>query len=76
MVLKSLTIIGTAAMLQMESARMASVGASNIQPELRSDGHLVLIEYRAEDPSVPIKPLHRMSVKPARRGMAVVGLAL
>ena len=43
---------------------------------LRPDGRLVLIEYRAEDPSVPIKPLHKMSVKQARREMADVGLEL
>jgi ubiquinone/menaquinone biosynthesis C-methylase UbiE len=43
---------------------------------LKPEGRLVLIEYRAEDPSVPIKPLHKMSVKQARREMAVLGLEL
>lgn len=43
---------------------------------LRPGGRLVLVEYRAEDPSVPIKPLHKMSVKQARREMAAVGLEL
>jgi len=43
---------------------------------LRPEGRLVLIEYRAEDPSVPIKPLHKMSVKQARREMAAIGLEL
>jgi hypothetical protein len=43
---------------------------------LKPDGRLVLIEYRAEDPSVPIKPLHKMSVKQARREMGVLGLEL
>lgn len=28
---------------------------------LRPDGRLVLVEFRAEDPKVPIKPLHKMS---------------
>ena len=28
---------------------------------LKPDGLLVLVEYRAEDPAVPIKPLHKMS---------------
>jgi ubiquinone/menaquinone biosynthesis C-methylase UbiE len=28
---------------------------------LKPDGVLVLVEFRAEDPSVPIKPLHKMS---------------
>jgi len=43
---------------------------------LKPEGRLVLIEYRAEDPSVPIKPLHKMSVKQARREMAAIGLEL
>jgi hypothetical protein len=36
----------------------------------------VLIEYRAEDPSIPIRPLHKMSVKQAVREMEAVGLKL
>ena len=36
----------------------------------------MLIEYRAEDPSIPIKPLHKMSVKQAVREMEAVGLKL
>ncbi len=43
---------------------------------LRSDGRLVLIEYREEDPSVPIKPLHKMSVRQARKEMQALGLEL
>lgn len=43
---------------------------------LKPDGRLVLIEYRAEDPSVPIKPLHKMSVKQARKEMKAIGLEL
>jgi hypothetical protein len=37
-------------------------------------GLLVLVEYRAEDPSAPIKRLHRMSEAQARKGMSAVGL--
>ena len=37
-------------------------------------GTLVLIEYRAEDPSVRIKPLHKMSERQARKEMAALGL--
>ena len=37
-------------------------------------GLLVLVEYRAEDPSVPIKRLHRMSEAQARKEMSAVGL--
>ena len=41
---------------------------------LKPGGRLVLIEYRAEDPSVPIKPLHKMSEVQARREMTAIGL--
>lgn len=37
-------------------------------------GRLVLIEYRAEDRRVPIKRLHKMSERQAKREMAAVGL--
>jgi precorrin-6B methylase 2 len=41
---------------------------------LRPGGQLVLIEYRAEDPSVPIKALHKMSEEQVRREMTALGL--
>ena len=41
---------------------------------LKPDGVLALIEYRAEDPEVPIHPLHKMSRAQARREMAAAGL--
>jgi len=41
---------------------------------LRPGGRLILIEYRAEDRSVPIKPLHKMTEAQARREMAAIGL--
>ncbi len=41
---------------------------------LKPGGRLVLIEYRAEDPRVPIKRLHKMSEAQARREMAAIGL--
>lgn len=34
---------------------------------LRPGGRLVLVEYRAEDPAVDIKPLHKMSERQIRR---------
>ncbi|TNF87564.1 MAG: class I SAM-dependent methyltransferase [Gammaproteobacteria bacterium] len=37
-------------------------------------GKLVLIEYRAEDPAVRIKPLHKMSEDQAKKEMATLGL--
>lgn len=41
---------------------------------LRPGGRVFLVEYREEDPSVPIKPLHKMSEAQARREMEAVGL--
>lgn len=41
---------------------------------LRPGGALVLIEYRGEDRSVPIKPLHKMTQSQAKLEMAEVGL--
>lgn len=41
---------------------------------LKPGGKLVLIEYRQEDPAVPIKRLHKMSQMQAKREMANVGL--
>ena len=41
---------------------------------LRPGGRVVLVEYRGEDPTVPIKELHKMTEDQARREMAAVGL--
>jgi len=41
---------------------------------LRPGGRVFLIEYRGEDPRVPIKPLHKMTEAQARREMSAVGL--
>ena len=41
---------------------------------LKPGGRLVLLEYRGEDPSVPIKPLHKMTVQQVRREMEAIGL--
>lgn len=38
-----------------------------IRRALKPDGRLVLVEFRAEDPDVPIKPEHKMSVDQVRR---------
>ena len=43
---------------------------------LSEDGRVVLVEYRGEDPAVPIKRLHKMSVAQAKREMAAAGLVL
>lgn len=41
---------------------------------LKPGGRIALVEYRAEDPLVPIKPLHKMSEEQAIREMAASGL--
>ena len=41
---------------------------------LKPGGKIVLIEYRGEDPSVPIKPLHKMTEKQARAEMEAAEL--
>lgn len=38
---------------------------------LKPGGRLVLVEYRGEDPAVPIKPLHKMTVAQVRKEMDV-----
>ncbi len=38
---------------------------------LKPGGRLVLVEYRGEDPAVPIKPLHKMTAAQVRRELAV-----
>jgi ubiquinone/menaquinone biosynthesis C-methylase UbiE len=37
-----------------------------IREALKADGRLVLLEYRGEDPSVPIRPEHKMTVSQVR----------
>ena len=41
---------------------------------LKSGGRVVLVEYRGEDRKVPIKRLHKMTQKQARKEMLAVGL--
>ena len=41
---------------------------------LRPGGRVVLVEYRGEDPAVPIKALHKMSVAQIRREMSMLPL--
>jgi SAM-dependent methyltransferase len=48
--------------------------ATSIVKGLKPGGRFILLEYRGEDPSVPIKPLHKMTVKQVTREMEAVGL--
>jgi len=41
---------------------------------LKPGGRVVQIEYRGEDPNVPIKRLHKMTVSQCRKEMAAAGL--
>jgi ubiquinone/menaquinone biosynthesis C-methylase UbiE len=41
---------------------------------LKPGGRVVLVEYRAEDPAVPIKALHKMNEAQIRREMSVLPL--
>jgi FkbM family methyltransferase len=43
---------------------------------LKPDGRLVLLEYRKEDPSVPIRPEHKMSVAEAKLEVEAEGFKL
>ena len=47
--------------------------ASSILTSLKPGGKLILIEYRMEDPSVPIKLLHKMTEKQAKAEMKNAG---
>ncbi|MEM9255150.1 MAG: class I SAM-dependent methyltransferase [Pseudomonadota bacterium] len=48
----------------------------HVVESLAPNGKVALVEYRGEDPTVPIKPLHKMTVAQAEREMAAVGLQL
>ena len=41
---------------------------------LRPGGRVFLVEYRGEDPTIPIKPLHKLTVAQARREFEAAGL--
>ncbi|MGJ8724575.1 MAG: class I SAM-dependent methyltransferase [Roseibacillus sp.] len=47
---------------------------ASLHSALRPGGRLFLLEYRAEDPKVPIKPLHKMTEAQAIKEMAASNL--
>jgi ubiquinone/menaquinone biosynthesis C-methylase UbiE len=47
-----------------------------IRESLRKDGRLVLLEYRAEDPKVPIRPEHKMTVEQVKAELEPEGFRL
>jgi ubiquinone/menaquinone biosynthesis C-methylase UbiE len=46
---------------------------TRVRAALKPGGRVALIEYRAEDPQVAIKPLHKMSERQARRELQAAG---
>ncbi|MFB9292859.1 class I SAM-dependent methyltransferase [Persicitalea jodogahamensis] len=48
----------------------------NLRKVLKADGKILLLEYRKEDPSIPIKELHKLSVAQANKEMAASGFRL
>ena len=46
---------------------------SRIRKALKPDGRVVLVEFRKEDPNVPIQPLHKMSVQDVRSELEPMG---
>lgn len=49
---------------------------NHIASALKPGGRIALVEYRAEDPTVPIKELHKLSVAQATKEMKAAGLKL
>ena len=49
---------------------------NDMKKSLKPNGLIVLLEFRAEDPRVPIKPLHKMSVSQISKEMNFIGLEL
>jgi ubiquinone/menaquinone biosynthesis C-methylase UbiE len=48
----------------------------HLRAALKPDGRLVLLEYRKEDPSIPIRPDHKMSVSEAKQELEAEGFTL
>jgi ubiquinone/menaquinone biosynthesis C-methylase UbiE len=46
--------------------RQPQVMLRSIRRALKPDGRLVLLEYRKEDPDLPIAPLHKMTLPEVR----------
>lgn len=48
----------------------------HIRTSLKPDGRLILIEYKGEDPTIPILPLHKMTVAQAKQELESEGFVL
>lgn len=49
---------------------------AKIRESLAADGQLVLVEFRGEDPAVPIKPLHKMTKAQVRAELEPAGFKM
>lgn len=49
---------------------------AQIRKSLKNDGRLVLVEYRGEDPDVPIKPEHKTTLRQIRYEIEPMGFRL
>ena len=49
---------------------------AKIKESLAPDGQLVLVEFRGEDPAVPIKPLHKMTKAQVRAELEPAGFGM
>jgi ubiquinone/menaquinone biosynthesis C-methylase UbiE len=49
---------------------------AKIRESLAPDGNLVLVEFRGEDPAVPIKPLHKMTKAQVRAELEPAGFEM
>jgi ubiquinone/menaquinone biosynthesis C-methylase UbiE len=48
----------------------------HLKASLKAGGRLVLLEYRKEDPTIPIKPEHKMSIADAKMELEAEGFTL
>jgi SAM-dependent methyltransferase len=48
----------------------------HIRDALKPSGRLVLVEYKGEDPSIPILPAHKMTVAQAKLEVEAEGFVL
>jgi len=48
----------------------------SLHKALKPTGRIILLEFRGEDPRVPIKPLHKMTEEQARKEFAASGFTL
>jgi len=48
----------------------------HVRRSLKPGGRLVLVEYRKEDPTVPIHPLHKMTIEQARFELGLMNFQL